>query len=75
MNQKFAITPDDLENVTGGVGENGGGNRKGEVKTCPECGELALQIPIMGGQYRCEACGRTYVPQLASMENGKEQEK
>ena len=53
------LTDDELNMVTGGKSD------KGIVGICPECGELAFQIPLPNGERQCDACGRTYDRELA----------
>ncbi len=58
------LTEEELKNITGGTGPDDGDGSQGEIRTCPECGENAVQTPMYGGRYKCSACGITYTPLL-----------
>ena len=53
------LTDDELNMVTGGKRD------EGIVGICPECRELARQIPLPNGLRQCGACGCTYDRKLA----------
>ncbi len=71
MDKKAALSADELELISGGREVDEGQEPNGVVKECPVCGETAIQIPVMGGRYKCDACGVTYSPSLSSMNDGK----
>ncbi len=75
MDQRFSISSEELEKVTGGTELDDSGKPKAEVRKCPMCGVDAVQTPILGGSYKCEECGMTYTPSLSSMASGKPMEK
>ena len=57
------LTDDELNMVTGGK------NDGAIIGLCPECGELAPQIPLPNGLQQCRACGRKYIRELAPFES------
>ncbi|MCR5789293.1 MAG: hypothetical protein K6G83_05325 [Lachnospiraceae bacterium] len=75
MDQRFAVFSEELEKVTGGSELDDSGKPKAQVKKCPMCGVNALQIPLLGGCYKCDECGMTYTPNLSSMGSCKPPEK